>query len=108
MPPWQARARALVAANIVAPFHFLGGRVYVALSVAQYRAAVTADEQVRSKGTLPDNGFADGGHSRYEALRGQRLVPSFVQGVLSPSLLVLTQVQPSLRVAGAGPPDHPA
>lgn len=66
-PQWQQRARTLVGANSLGPP--AAGRIYAALSVAQYRAVVAADAQSAS-GTLPGNGLAAGGRSRAEALRG--------------------------------------
>ena len=57
-PQWQERARSLVAANSPSPP--AAGRTYAALSVAQYRAVLAADE---------DQG-PDGGRSRFEKRRG--------------------------------------
>src|SRR5688500_1955038 len=55
-PQWQERARSLVAANTPTPP--AAGRTYAALSVAQYRAILAADENQSS-----DQG---GGRSRFE------------------------------------------
>jgi membrane-associated phospholipid phosphatase len=59
-PQWQARARSLVAAN--SPTPPAAGRTYAALSVAQYRAILAADEDQSA-----DEG---GGRSRFEKRRG--------------------------------------
>jgi membrane-associated phospholipid phosphatase len=67
-PQWQQRGRTLVGANTLSPA--AAGRVYAALSVAQYRAVVAADEKLSTEGTIPAQGFSAGGRSRYETLRG--------------------------------------
>ena len=64
---WQERARALVAANNLSPL--AAGRVFAALSVAQYRAVMAVhDPDVDDQ--LPANGLGAGGRSVLEAQRG--------------------------------------
>src|SRR5512132_2023109 len=65
---WQEQIRALVRANVVPPT--VAGRMFAALSVAQYRAILAVDEQLNTEGTLAEHGFGAGGRSRYEAGRG--------------------------------------
>jgi membrane-associated phospholipid phosphatase len=65
---WQARARALVSAASLNPL--AAGRVYAAVSVAQYHALNGVASQVQSDGQLTDNGLGNGGRSRLEAQRG--------------------------------------
>ena len=67
-PQWQERARGLVRANAVGPIP--AGRVFAALSVAQYRAVVAADAQLSAEQPRGGNGFGAGGRAGYEALRG--------------------------------------
>ena len=64
---WQERARALVAANGLSPL--AAGRVYAALSIAQYRA-VTRTTAVDDDGQLSESGLGTGGRSALEAQRG--------------------------------------
>jgi membrane-associated phospholipid phosphatase len=64
---WQERARALVAANGLSPL--AAGRVYAALSIAQYRA-VTRTTSAASDGQLPEFGVGIGGRRALEAQRG--------------------------------------
>jgi hypothetical protein len=67
-PQWQEQIRALVRTNLVSPI--AAGRMYAALSVAQYRAILAVDEHLNTEGTLAGQGFGAGGRSRYEAHRG--------------------------------------
>jgi membrane-associated phospholipid phosphatase len=67
-PQWQAQVRELVRVNVISPT--AAGRMYAAVSVAQYRAIIAVDEHLSTEGTLPDHGFAAGGRSQYEAHRG--------------------------------------
>jgi membrane-associated phospholipid phosphatase len=67
-PQWQEQLRALVRANLVTPVP--AGRMYAALSVAQFRAILAVDENLNTEGTLATHGFGAGGRSRYEAHRG--------------------------------------
>jgi len=67
-PQWQEQVRALVRANAVSPV--IAGRMYAAVSVAQYRAILAVDQHLDTEGTLADQGFGAGGRSRYEAQRG--------------------------------------
>jgi membrane-associated phospholipid phosphatase len=67
-PVWQEQARALVRANSVSPL--VAGRMFAALSVAQYRAILAVDQHLNTEGTLAAQGFGAGGRSRYEAQRG--------------------------------------
>jgi membrane-associated phospholipid phosphatase len=67
-PQWQEQVRALVRSNSVSPL--AAGRMYAAVSVAQYRAIIAVDEHLSTEGTLPHHGFGKGGRSRYEAHRG--------------------------------------
>jgi membrane-associated phospholipid phosphatase len=67
-PQWQGQLRTLVAANLVPPT--VAGRMYAALSVAQYRAILAVDEHLSTEGTLAAQGFGKGGRSQYEAHRG--------------------------------------
>lgn len=64
---WQQQARTLVAANNMSPL--AAGRVYAALSVAQYRA-VSATDDPDLDGQTPTNGLGRGGRSALEAHRG--------------------------------------
>ena len=64
---WQQRARDLVASNNVSPL--AAGRVYAALSVAEYRAVMALDD-VDDDGTIPATGLGPGGRSALEAHRG--------------------------------------
>jgi membrane-associated phospholipid phosphatase len=65
---WQARARALVSAGSLTPL--AAGRVYAALSVAQYNALNAVADKAPTDGQLSDNGLGEGGRSRLEAQRG--------------------------------------
>ena len=65
---WQQQARVLVGTHNLSPL--AAGRVYAALSVAQYDAINKSDEVGYKDGVLPDNGFGAGGRSRYEVERG--------------------------------------
>ena len=67
-PQWQEQVRALVRSNAVSPI--AGGRIYAAVSVAQYRAIIAVDEDLSTEGTLANHGFGAGGRSRFEAHRG--------------------------------------
>jgi membrane-associated phospholipid phosphatase len=67
-PQWQEQVRGLVRSNAISPV--AAGRMYAAVSVAQYRAIVAVDEHLDTEGTLAENGFGAGGRSRYEAHRG--------------------------------------
>jgi membrane-associated phospholipid phosphatase len=67
-PQWQEQVRALVRSNSVSPV--AAGRMYAAVSVAQYRAIIAVDEHLSTEGTLTDHGFGAGGRSRFEAHRG--------------------------------------
>jgi membrane-associated phospholipid phosphatase len=67
-PQWQEEVRALVRSNAVSPT--AAGRIYAALSVAQYRAIIALDEHLSTEGTLTSQGFGAGGPSRSEAHRG--------------------------------------
>jgi hypothetical protein len=67
-PQWQGQLRTLVGANLVPPT--VAGRMYAALSVAQYRGILAVDEHLSTEGTLAAQGFGKGGRSRYEAHRG--------------------------------------
>jgi hypothetical protein len=67
-PQWQEQARTLVRTNSISPL--VAGRMFAALSVAQYRAIVTVDEHLSTEGTLAHDGFGAGGRSRFEAHRG--------------------------------------
>jgi membrane-associated phospholipid phosphatase len=67
-PQWQEQLRALVRLNAISPL--VAGRMYAALSVAQYRAIIAVDEHLSTEGTLTDHGFGAGGRSRFEAHRG--------------------------------------
>jgi membrane-associated phospholipid phosphatase len=67
-PQWQGQLRTLVPANLVPPT--VAGRIYAALSVAQYRAILAVDEHLSTEGTLAAQGFGKGGRSQYEAHRG--------------------------------------
>lgn len=64
---WQQTARSLVAASPMSPL--AAGRVYAALSKAQYLAITSVDERFASDGELPDTGFQAGGRRRFEAQR---------------------------------------
>jgi membrane-associated phospholipid phosphatase len=64
---WQQQARDLVGANNLSPL--AAGRVFAALSVAQYQAAVAADDR-GGEGALPAHGLGAGGRSALEARRG--------------------------------------
>jgi membrane-associated phospholipid phosphatase len=66
-PQWQARLRDLVRTGALSPL--VAGRMYAALSVAQYRAVLAVDGHLNTEGTLK-NGFGVGGRSRFEAQRG--------------------------------------
>ena len=87
-PAWQARARSLVAS--LSPSAVAAGRTYAALSIAQYRAVLAADDNIGADGTQQDDGFGAGGRSLYEARRG---------AVSGASAQVLSFLYPS--VAGA-------
>jgi hypothetical protein len=67
-PQWQEQIRVLVSSNSISPT--VAGRMFAALSVAQYRAILAVDQQLGPEGTLPDQGFGAGGRSLYEARRG--------------------------------------
>lgn len=66
-PGWQALARSYVAAGNQSPL--AAGRVYAALSVAQYGAVVQTDA-ADVDGALPENGVGRGGRAAREAQRG--------------------------------------
>jgi len=66
---WQAQGRSLVASHTaVSPI--VATRIYALLGVAQYGAVVDADKRLDADGTLPGDGFGDGGRRRFEAQRG--------------------------------------
>ena len=67
-PQWQEQIRALVRSNGISPL--VAGRMYAAVSVAQYRAIIAVDEHLSTEGTLVHQGFGPGGRSRFEAHRG--------------------------------------
>ena len=67
-PQWQEQIRALVRSNAISPL--VAGRMYAAVSVAQYRAINAVDEHLSTEGTLIHQGFGAGGRSRFEAHRG--------------------------------------
>jgi membrane-associated phospholipid phosphatase len=87
-PQWQEQARALVRANAVSPI--AAGRMFAALSVAQYRAIVAVDEHLSTEGALAAQGFGEGGRSRYEAHRG---------AVSGASVVVLSYLFPAAAAA---------
>jgi hypothetical protein len=64
---WHERARTLVGANRLSPL--AAGRVYAALSVAQYQAVMSIDGP-DTDGELRANGVGSGGRSLLEARRG--------------------------------------
>jgi membrane-associated phospholipid phosphatase len=64
---WQQQARTLVGTNNLSPL--AAGRIYAALSVAEYRAVMAIDD-VDQDGTIPANGLGAGGRSALEAHRG--------------------------------------
>jgi membrane-associated phospholipid phosphatase len=65
---WQQQARTLVAANNLSPL--AAGRVFAAVSVAQYGALDDADKQSAADGTVANHGIGAGGRARFEAERG--------------------------------------
>lgn len=67
-PQWQQRGRALVGANGIGPAG--AGRVYAALSVAQYRAVLAADAQQDHQDDRHGHPLGAGGRNRYEMHRG--------------------------------------
>lgn len=67
-PQWQQRGRALVGANGIGPAG--AGRVYAALSVAQYRAVLTVDGHVDGEENRRGHPLGAGGRNRYEMHRG--------------------------------------
>lgn len=67
-PQWQQRGRALVGANGIGPAG--AGRVYAAVSVAQYRAILAADEHLDSQENRHGHPLGAGGRNRYEMHRG--------------------------------------
>jgi membrane-associated phospholipid phosphatase len=64
---WQQQARDLAGANNLSPL--AAGRVYAALSAAEYRAVMAIDD-VDEDGTIPSEGLGAGGRSALEANRG--------------------------------------
>jgi membrane-associated phospholipid phosphatase len=64
---WQQQARDLAGANNLSPL--AAGRVYAALSAAEYRAVMAIDD-VDEDGTTPSEGLGAGGRSALEANRG--------------------------------------
>lgn len=64
---WQQRARDLVGANRLSPL--AAGRLYAALSAAEYRAVSAIDDEDQD-GTIPAEGLGAGGRSALEAHRG--------------------------------------
>jgi membrane-associated phospholipid phosphatase len=87
-PQWQEQVRALVRLNAVSPV--AAGRMYAAVSVAQYRGILAVDEHLGTEGTLAEHGFGAGGRSRYEAQRG---------AVAGASVQVLTFLFPAAAAA---------
>jgi membrane-associated phospholipid phosphatase len=88
-PQWQEQIRALVRTNVVPPT--VAGRMFAALSVAQYRAILAVDEHRNTEGTLAEHGFGAGGRSLYEAHRGavsgaSAVVLSFLFPAAAPTL----------------------
>ena len=65
---WQEQARTLVGGARMSAL--AGGRVYAALSVAQYRAIKDADRELPPDEEKTNFGFEAGGRSRYETRRG--------------------------------------
>ena len=64
---WQQQARALAASNNMSPL--AAGRMYAAVSVAEYQA-VMAIRDSDTDGRLPERGVGSGGRSALEARRG--------------------------------------
>lgn len=106
-PEWQDRARTLVRLNAVGPLP--SGRLYAAVSVAQYRAVKAVDQQIDSEGVLPAQGFGPGGRARYEAHRGAVSAASaIVLGYFFPSLAasLLAEVDADAAVGPGQPHPH--
>lgn len=108
---WQEEARNLVGANNLSPL--AAGRVYAALSVAQYQGVVAAgdrDDDRDRDGLLRDNGLGRGGRSSLEARRGavagaSAEVLSFFFPAATPTLEQHVQADGN---AGPGNNVHPA
>jgi membrane-associated phospholipid phosphatase len=64
---WQQQARDLAGTNVLNPL--AAGRLYAALSVAEYRAVMAIDD-VDQDGVIPDEGIGAGGRAALEAHRG--------------------------------------
>jgi membrane-associated phospholipid phosphatase len=104
---WQEEARTLVGANNLSPL--AAGRVFAALSVAQYQGVVAAgdrDDDRDRDGLLRDHGLRRGGRSSREAARGavagaSAEVLSFFFPAAAPTL-----EQHVLTDASAGPGNH--
>lgn len=64
---WQQHARDLVSANNFSPL--AAGRIYAALSAAEYRAVMAFDD-ADDDGTIPAQGVGAGGRSALESHRG--------------------------------------
>ena len=84
---WGAESRVLVVQNRLSPT--TAARAYGLLAVAQYGAALAADEHA-DDGVVSPDGFGEGGRSRYEAQRG---------AVAAASARVLTYLFPSAGAA---------
>lgn len=65
---WNGQARSLVISHGRTPI--VAGRGYALLAMAQYGGVVAADADDDDLGTVPDDGFGDGGRRRFEAERG--------------------------------------
>jgi membrane-associated phospholipid phosphatase len=106
-PQWQEQARTLVRTNSISPL--VAGRMFAALSVAQYRAIVTVDEHLSTEGTLADDGFGAGGRSRFEAHRGAVSGASAeVLGFLFPSAAAALEEQVESDATSSKGKVHPS
>jgi membrane-associated phospholipid phosphatase len=99
---WQQQARTLVAANNLSPL--AAGRLFAALSVAQYGALDDADKQSAADGSLADHGIGAGGRARFEAERGavasaSRTVLTFFFPAAAPALEQRLQDEATARGA---------
>jgi hypothetical protein len=103
---WQQRARELISAGTFSPM--AAGRIYAALSVAQFNAVSAANSQLPASAEQSD-GFGSGGRSAYETRRGAIAGASMrVLGFFFPNAGVsLNDLLLTVARAGPGEEVHP-
>jgi membrane-associated phospholipid phosphatase len=95
-PLWQEQARNHVRLNARGPAD--AGRIYAALSIAQYRAIMAVDQHIDTEERQSSAGFDAGGRARYEAHRG---------AVSAASALVLNYFFPAVTESDVPVPAGP-